>query len=323
MKRVISILIIIMMLFSLIGCNVIKPPDDEPAVNLENNADTEENNEYVTPKPEKVTVIDSEGREVTTSSTNGDIISVGFEATSLLIALGAKGRLTGVEDSASENKLFLKAFPQITDIAKITSGDTVLTDDIIAQKPGLVVLTKKNSSLVPVFDDAGITCAVVALNTIEDIKNSITLMGTLSNTNEKAQKLSAYYDSALTRIKALTMTEERKSISIYNNDEFLTQLLSNLSCDITENGEITVSQLDNAPSGALTVPNCIERWDKPSVSLVLGLYWFTFNIYPNVISKNEMAQKAINFYSEFYSVTLTADDVGVDISDENLQEDRM
>lgn len=320
MKRIIATLIIIMMVFTLFGCN----RNDI----LDETAKTDESGEVIidkdediqtpvdkTPPPREVTVTDSVGREVTTSSENGDIVSVGKEATSLLIALGAKGRLTGVEEDAAYNKLFLKAFPEITEVKAVTSGDNVLVDEIIAQKPGLVVLTQNDSTLLKSFADADITCAVVTLDSVESIKQSIELMGSLSNTDEKASKLSKYYDSALSKIKVLTMTEEKQTVTVFNDNKLLSELIKNLSCELIPNGKYVIANKDEAIEGAITVPDSIERWDEPSTALVLALYWFAHNIYPNAVSRNEVSQRAINFYAEFYGIKLTPEEVGIPTSE--------
>lgn len=302
MKRILCIIIVIMIVFSLFGCSA-----DREGVAQPNGEDEK------VPEPNEITVTDSEGREVTTSSVNGDIVSVSREATSLLIALGAKDRLTGVEDSAKDTELFKRAFPEIEDVAVVTDGDRVLTDKIIEQNPGLVVITKKQTDLVSVFEQAGITCAVVALDTVEDIKNSINLMGALSNTTEKAQKLSSYYSSALSRITVLTMVEQKHTVTVLGGNPLITELVSHISCEITDSGEYVIASRDDAADGVITVPDGIERWDRPSVSLVLGLYWYTHCIYPDLISEAEISQRAINFYSEFYNIDVTSLEVGIDI----------
>lgn len=316
MKRIISVFIIIMMVFTLFGCNrdgVINETakTDENGEVITNKTEDSEKPVEETPPPRQVTVTDSAGREITTSSENGDIVSVGKEATSLLIALGAKGRLTGVEDSAKDNKLFLKAFPEIAQIKAVTDGDTVLVDKIIEQKPGLVVLTQNDSILLKKFADADITCAVVSLDSVESIKNSIELMGSLSNTDEKAGKLSKYYDSALSRIKVLTMTEDIQTVTVFNDNKLLTELVKNISCEIIPGGKYVLANKDEAIEGAITVPDSIERWDEPSTALVLAMYWFAHNIYPDAISRNEVSQRAINFYAEFYGIKLTPEEVGI------------
>ena len=106
LKRIFCFIIILAMMTALFSCSRQQElTEDEPEP-------------YTPPAPQSVTVTDSDGRTVTTSQTNGDIVSVGYEATSLLIALGAKGRITGaqMQDDAlpliKKHTLKLKIYPQ-------------------------------------------------------------------------------------------------------------------------------------------------------------------------------------------------------------------
>lgn len=314
MKRFLCFVLALIMLISVCSCT--KTNDNETGT-----TDTEQNNGEesidTTPPPREVTVTDSAGREVTTSATNGDIISIGFEATSVLVSLGVEKRITGVEYGAKDSKLISLAFEDVADVPVVTTEDGALLHDVIInQQPGLVVLTTEYGHLVEVLEHSNITCAVVALDTIENIEKSISLVGTLVNSDERASKLWSYYKSTFDRLKVLTATEEKKSVTIYNNDEFLNSMVSNITCDIVDDGEYVIAPLGEDVENAITVPEGIERWDEPSVSLVLGIYWYTHSLYPQVISITEMSQRAINFYSEFYNITVTAEDLGIDLPDD-------
>lgn len=295
-KRVLCTILIL--LISLTGCS--RP------------ADRTEPSEYKPPEPKSVTVTDANGRTVTTSADNAGIISVGYEATSLLIALGAKGRITGAEMQKDSLALITKSYPEIENLPAVTDENgNLLTDKIKEQNPGLVILTGDYAQYIPELEAAGLTAAVVRFETIEQVKSSVELIGSLSNTESAAQKLSSFYDSALTRIKTLTSTEAEKTVSVYNNDAVLTELMSYLNCRVVQDGEYVIAKAADNSEGALSAPNTIEPWDEPSVSLILGLYWYAHQLFPQSISKNEMAQKAINFYAEFFGVTFTAAELGI------------
>jgi len=318
-KKIISILLIMLLLLSAVGCTQTPAGDDIPAQS-DNNEESEENlNEYglpveVTPKPKKVTVTDSAGRKVTTSKNNGDIVSLCKEATSLLISLEVEKRLTGVEHTACENELFKLAFPEIDTVEKVTDQNGVLTDKIIGQKPGLVVLCENDIELIKKFEDANIVCAVVALDDIESIKSSIELVGKLVNSNDKALKLKSYYESALSRLKVMTLTHNPSTVAVYNDNSFIRSMLSNINCNIDSSSQKIIASLDEgAPDNAITVPNGISRWDVPSTELILGIYWFAYKLYPGLFTNTELAQVALNFYADFYNIKLTEDQVGISV----------
>lgn len=300
LKRILCFVIIFALTAVLFGCSGSKAPtEDEPEP-------------YTPPEPQSVTVTDSDGRTVTTSQTNGDIISVGYESTSLLIALGAKGRITGVQMLDDSLPLLKKAYPEIENLPAVTDKNgKILTDKIKEQNPGLVILTGDYTSYLEELESAGLTVAIVRFDTVEQVKSSAELIGRLSNTDGTAEQLSAFYDSALTRLKTLTMTEDKKTVTVYNNDPILTELLSYLNCELSPQGKYTVAKAADNVNGAITAPSGIEPWDEPSVALVLGLYWYACKLFPNAITVDEATQKAINFYADFYGVKFTAQDLGI------------
>lgn len=300
-KPIIFVLILVLLLG---GCSAGPNTDTQPA---------EEEKEYVTPLPEEVTVTDSDGRTVTTSAENGDIVSVGYESTSLLIALGAKGRITGIDARSADSRLVIDSCPELQDTAVVTDDSSgLMIESITAQKPGLVILTDNYVQHLDALENAGLTVAVVRFDGVEQIKSSVELIGSLSNTRQAAQNLCSYYDSTLTRFKVLTMTEPQKTVTVYNNDEVLTELLTYINCGITDDSGLIIAKASDNVQGALCAPSLIEPWDEPSVSLVLGLYWYAYNIYPDIFSKEEITQQAIDFYAKFYGVKYTAQQLGLE-----------
>ncbi len=300
LKRILCFIIILAMMTALFSCSRQQElTEDEPEP-------------YTPPAPQSVTVTDSDGRTVTTSQTNGDIVSVGYEATSLLIALGAKGRITGAQMQDDALPLIKKAYPEIENLPAVTDkSGKILTDKIKELNPGLVILTGDYASHLEELEQAGLTVAVVRFETVEQVKSSAELIGRLSNTDRTAEQLNAFYDSSLTRLKTLTMTEDKKTVTVYNDDPLLTALLSYLNCEISPQGDYTVAKAADNISDAITAPCKIEPWDEPSVALVLGLYWYACELFPDAVSVDEVTQKAINFYSEFYGVKFTAADLGI------------
>ena len=303
MKRIIAFLLIIIMLLS--GC-ASKP--DETAT-----PDIEDKVEDKTPPPHEVTVTDSAGRVVTTTAEKSGIVSLCEEATSLLIALGVEKRVTGVEAGAKDNTLFFLAYEEIENVTEVTDEHGVITDAVIDLDPGLVVLGRHQTDLLEVLEHSGLICAVVALDSIDSINDSIELLGTLVNSAERATKLKNYYSSALERLTVFTMGEEEKTVSVYENDPFVTSMLSHLDCKIEDGAGVVIANSDADVEGAIKVPQAIEKWDRPCTALVLGIYWYAHKIYPTLFTDRELSQRAINFYSEFYGVKLTSEQVGIPV----------
>jgi len=242
-KNIFCLFLSIVLLTAICSCSSSVNPDTKPE-------------EYKPPEARKVTVTDSDGSEVTTSDNNSKIISLGFQSTSLLIALGAKDLICGVDASSANAGLITKAFPEISNVAVVTDSENkVSAENITAQNPGLVIVTGQFSQYANELREGGLTVAVVKFDSVEQIKASVELIGKLSNTELKATKLSGFYDSALTRLKVMTATENKAKVTLYDEDEVIRELVSNLNCDIVQSAEYVIAKSSDAPAGTIIAPH--------------------------------------------------------------------
>ena len=56
-----------------------------------------------------------------------------------------------------------------------------------------------------------------------------------------------------------------------------------------------------------TVPSQIEAWDYPQPSSILGLYWMTHVLHPELITEDQYLEKAQEFYKTYFDLDITAD----------------
>ncbi len=61
-----------------------------------------------------------------------------------------------------------------------------------------------------------------------------------------------------------------------------------------------------------TVPSEIEAWDYPQPSSILGLLWMAHVLHPELVSQEDYVQEAENFYSKYFGLTVTPEQLGVD-----------
>lgn len=59
------------------------------------------------------------------------------------------------------------------------------------------------------------------------------------------------------------------------------------------------------------VPSQIEAWDYPQPSSVLGLLWMTHVLHPELVSQEEYAGEAKNFYKTYFNIDLTDEQMGI------------
>ena len=56
-----------------------------------------------------------------------------------------------------------------------------------------------------------------------------------------------------------------------------------------------------------TVPSRIEAWDYPQPSSILGIYWMTSVLHPELLSEDDYVKKAQEFYKTWFDIDVTRD----------------
>ncbi|MGL4383154.1 MAG: ABC transporter substrate-binding protein, partial [Bacilli bacterium] len=131
------------------------------------------------------------------------IVSIGPSNTEILIGLGLQAELVAVDEFS---KTSIGGFNQ--DVVSISFNDFNV-EAIINLKPQLVVTTSLDDHLEAYqsLSDLGIEVVNIAISTsIEDIKNDITLLGSLTNTQAKALEITKEIDNEVNEIKAIAQT---------------------------------------------------------------------------------------------------------------------
>lgn len=331
MKRIISVLICFIMIISLFACVKDDGQSGTPDADVKSGdggsagegggSGGEKSGEeaggeapYVPPAPRQITVQDSDGATVTTPADNAKIACLGYEAVSLLIALGAKGNIAAIDRLYPDRPLILRALPEAAKLPQVAGEDGVPDIEKLAQSgAGLVILTDEYAQYADALRERGLTAAVVRFETVEEVKDSALLVGKLSNTDAAAEDIASYYDSALERLKIMTSVETPVTVNVFADDPVITDLLRRLNCNFELDTATVVAKASApAPQTAIKAPCGVEPWDEPGVSLVLGLYWYACKLYPSVISRDEAANRAKSFYTTFYGVEFTGRELGTD-----------
>ena len=56
-----------------------------------------------------------------------------------------------------------------------------------------------------------------------------------------------------------------------------------------------------------TVPSRLEAWDYPQPSSILGIYWMTSVLHPELLSEDDYVKKAQEFYKTWFDIDITKD----------------
>ncbi len=98
-----------------------------------------------------------------------------------------------------------------------------------------------------------------------------------------------------------------EQIAAWNPDVIMNVSYSEYTLDDLRN-EAALADITAVQNDALyTVPSQIEAWDYPQPSSILGLYWMTHTLHPELISEDDYLEKAQEFYKAYYDLDITAD----------------
>ena len=206
MKKIISLLLAAMLVFSLAACGT--------SGETETQAPTEGQVENVTEAPTDaatepvgvsypVTVTDMAGREVTIESEPQTIVSGYYISSSACIALGLEDRMVGIEAKAGQRPIYAAAAPQLIDLPNVGTAKEFDLETCLSTEPDLVILPMKQKDTAAALEELGVPALLVLPESHEQIIEMFTLIGTATNTMDAAEALIGYYETELAEVEAL------------------------------------------------------------------------------------------------------------------------
>ena len=159
------------------------------------------------PSSTSITIIDALGREVILDSVPSRIVIAGrataLIAHSLYMFPEAADRIIALEDRVQRNHRFYQIIDPGFDEKTLLEKD-VGPEQILPVKPDMVILkTYMAETLGDPLERLGIPVLYVDLETPEQFKRDVTLLGTLLGNNARAEAILGYYDTHLRKIQSL------------------------------------------------------------------------------------------------------------------------
>ena len=169
-----------------------------------------------------VTVTDQLGREVTIGQEPETLVSGYYISTSLLIALGLEDKLVGIEAKAGSRSIYRLSAPQVIDLPSVGTAKEFDLEGCAALEPDLIVLPAKLQSVIPALEELGLT--VIAVNPEDKalLEEAVTLLGTATNTGDRAAALLAFHDAKLEPLTEALQGTDMPSVYLAGNSSFLT-----------------------------------------------------------------------------------------------------
>lgn len=161
-----------------------------------------------------LTVTDMAGREVTLEKQPERIVSGYYISSSACIALGLTDKMVGIEDKSAKRPIYQLAAPALIDLPNVGSAKAFDLEACIAAEPDLVILPMKQKDTAQTLSEMGIATLLVLPESHEQLMEMFTLIGSATNSLDKATELIKYYNDKLAAVTELTkdLTDEQKPV---------------------------------------------------------------------------------------------------------------
>ena len=213
MKKIVSLVLCVLMVFALMaGCSP--------------NVDSGDGQTSVQTVEFPLTVTDQIGNEVTVDELPERIVSGYYISSSACIALGLEDKLVAVEEGTDQRPIYQLAAPELLETAgNVGSAKSFDLEACIAAEPDLVILPKKAQDYAQTLKEMGIPAIVVSPESHEELVQMIELIGTLTDTVDRADTLVAKYEELLGKVENITADisdEEKPYVYICGTNSYMT-----------------------------------------------------------------------------------------------------
>ena len=200
-KRLTALVLAVLMLISTVACGSSAANDSTTQAASTSAFDVmSQFNEVSTSYP--ITVTDQAGRTVTFEKAPEKIASSYYISTSLLLALGLKDKLVGIEAKANTRNIYKLAAPSIISLPNMGTAKEFNTEACVAAAPDVVFLPMKLKKAADTLEGLGIKAVVVNPEDETLLKECITLVGKITNTSGRSDAHNNSIDTYLADNKA-------------------------------------------------------------------------------------------------------------------------
>ncbi len=207
-KRISLILVCAMLMTLLAGCAVPK-----------NSEHTESSG--VDAQSTAITITDHAGREVVLEKPAERVVSADYSSSSLLIAIGAREKVVGIEMKANTRELYKMAAPEFLELPAVDSEKGIHVEETAAISPDLVVLPKKFAEFAAKFEALSIPVIVINPETIGVFLETVEILGKATGCEKKASEFVSYYKKVMEDVSARTKALADKPLVYLAGADFL------------------------------------------------------------------------------------------------------
>ena len=201
MKKLTSILLMLVMVLSLTACGADKTTVTEPSLpdeNVQQNVTNDvPNQEVKQPEESKevtypVTVTDQAGREVVIEKEPETLVSGYYISSSLIIALELDDKMVGIEAKADKRPIYKLAAENLISLPSVGTAKEFDLEGCAALKPDLVILPLKLKDAAATLDGLGIKTILVNPESEDLLVEMIDVISTATNTVARGEEIKTF-----------------------------------------------------------------------------------------------------------------------------------
>lgn len=213
MKRYLALLLALVLVFSLAACaKTTETPPEAASPSSESaepsaEAPAEASVEALQAEWPK-TVTDVLGNTLTLDAPVNGVVGTHNPTMNLAVIIGGGGKyITGFGNKEMADELYSIVFPELADaVTQIGKGKNVNYETVVSLKPDLAILPERFSYMVEEFNAVDVDALVVLSSeeSFESIMNSLALMGSVLDEDERAAEIVAMMQGIIDDVKAAT-----------------------------------------------------------------------------------------------------------------------
>ena len=206
-KRISILLSILFLLLSIGGC-------------VGNNRATDNIGDRAS-KDEPIIIVDHLGREVEFSKPAEKIVSGYYVTTAMLLSLGLKENIVGLEAKANTRPIYNIAAPELLDLPSVGTMKEFDIEGAVALEPDLVVISFRLKEAVESMEKLGVKVIAVNPENMDLLNEALTMVAKATGREENAKKLIDYNNEKTTMIKNLIKDRDKRDVYLGGNSSFL------------------------------------------------------------------------------------------------------
>lgn len=203
-RRISILLLMVILSLAVVGC-ASNPPAKDTGVE----------------KDESIVIVDHLGRTVEFDKPAEKIVSGYYITTSMLLSLGLKDNIVGLEAKPNSKPIYKIAAPELLELPTIGTMKEFDLEGAVALEPDLIVVSVRLKDAVESMEKLGVKVIAVNPESMEELNEALTMIGKATGREENAAKLIKYNNEKITMIKDLVKDKEKKNVYLGGNKDFL------------------------------------------------------------------------------------------------------